>query len=185
MYFIAEPFVDTLILVNSGSIRIIKRKVFLTPSGIPDLIQKFLKLSLTEGQKNAAYQKIIKVASIGQASDSFAENYADAISSNIKDPQIPSKKNPFTKSWDFDYTKTLILIMTLFTSSDKMLSRLADIVQMEGSYDAVNRIDRYTFNLDQSYTYLRATGTFEANEFIKISNGTGLNSKERVVYRGY
>lgn len=185
LYFIAEPFVDTLILVNSGSIPIIKRKVFLTPSGIPDLIQKFLKLSLTEGQKNAAYQKIIKVASIGQASDSFAENYADAISSNIKDPQIPSQENLFTKSWDFDYTKTLILIMTLFTSSDKMLSRLADIVQMEGSYDAVNRIDRYTFNLDQSYTYLRATGTFEANEFIKISNGTGLNSKERVVYRGY
>lgn len=185
LYFIAEPFVDTLILVNSGSIRIIKSKVFLTPSGIPDLIQKFLKLSLTEGQKNAAYQKIIKVASIGQASDSFAENYADAISSNIKDPQISSQEKQFTKSWDFDYTKTLILIMTLFTSSDKMLSRLADIVQMEGSYDAVNRIDRYTFNLDQSYTYLRATGTFEANEFIKISNGTGLNSKERVVYRGY
>ena len=185
LYFIAEPFVDTLILVNSGSIPVVKTKVFLTPSGIPDLISRFLKLSLTEAQKNTAYQKVIKVASIGQASNSFAENYADAISSGIKDPQIPSQEDLFTKSWDFDYTKTLILIMTLFTSTDKMVSRLADIVQMEGSYDAVNRIDRYTFNLDQSYTYLRASGTFEANEFIKISNGTGLNSKERVVYRGY
>jgi len=185
LYFIAEPFVDTLILVNSGSIPVIKTKVFLTPSGIPDLISKFLNLTLTEAQKNTAYQKVIKVASVGQASDSFAENYADAISSNISDPQLPSQENLFTKSWDFDYTKTLILIMTLFTSTDKMISRLADVVQMEGSYDAVNRIDRYTFNLDHSYTYLRATGTFEANEFIKISNGTGLNSKERVVYRGY
>ena len=184
LYFIAEPFVDTLILVNSGSIPIIKTKVYLTPSGIPDLISKFLKLSLTEAQKNTAYQKVIKVASIGQASDSFAENYADAISSNIKDPELETG-NKFTESWDFDYTKTLILVMTLFTSTDKMVSRLADIVQMEGSYDAVNRIDRYTFNLDQSFTYLRATGTFETNEFIKISNGTGLNSKERVVYRGY
>lgn len=185
LYFIAEPFVDTLILVNSGSIPIIKTKVYLTPSGIPDLISAFFKLSLTEAQKNSAYQKVIKVASVGQASNQFAENYADAISSGISDPNLNTGGNAFTESWDFDYTKTLILIMTLFTSSDKMLSRLADIVQMEGSYDAVNRIDRYTFNLDQSYTYLRATGTFEANEFIKISNGTGLNSKERVVYRGY
>ena len=184
MYFIAEPFVDTLILVNSGSIPVIKTKVFLTPSGVPDLISKFYKLSLTEDQKNSAYQQIIKVASIGEASDSFAENYADAISSGIKDPDLGSG-NKFTETWEFDYTKTLILVMTLFTSTDKMISRLADIVQMEGSYDAVNRIDRYTFNLDQSYTYLRATGKFEANEFIKISNGTGINSKERVVYRGY
>lgn len=185
LYFIAEPFVDTLILVNSGSIPIIKTKVYLTPSGIPDLISAFFKLSLTEAQKNTAYQKVVKVASVGQASDQFAENYADAISSGISDPDLNAGGNAFTESWDFDYTKTLILIMTLFTNTDKMVSRLADIVQMEGSYDAVNRIDRYTFNLDQSYTYLRATGTFEANEFIKISNGTGLNSKERVVYRGY
>lgn len=184
LYLIAEPFVDTLILVNSGSIPVVKSKVFLTPSGVPDLISKFLKISLTEEQKNTAYQKIIKVASIGQASDSFAENYADAISSGIKDPDLP-KENKFVQTWEFDYTKTLIIIMTLFTSTDKMVSRLADIVQMEGSYDAVNRIDRYTFNLDQSYTYLRAAGTFKANEFIKISNETGLNSKKRVVYRGY
>lgn len=185
LYFIAEPFVDTLILVNSGSIPIIKTKVYLTPSGIPDLISAFFKLSLTEAQKNSAYQKVIKVASVGQASDQFAENYADAISSGISDPDLNTGGNAFTESWDFDYTKTLILIMTLFTSTDKMVSRLADIIQMEGSYDAVNRIDRYTFNLDHSYTYLRATGTFEANEFIKISNGNGLNSKERIVYRGY
>lgn len=185
LYFIAEPFVDTLILVNSGSIPIIKTKVYLTPTGIPDLISAFLKLSLTEAQKNSAYQKVIKVASVGQASDQFAENYADAISSGISDPDLDTGGNAFTESWDFDYTKTLIIIMTLFTSTDKMISRLADIIQMEGSYDAVNRIDRYTFNIDQSYTYLRATGTFEANEFIKISNGNGLNSKERVVYRGY
>lgn len=184
LYFIAEPFVDTLILVNSGTIPVIKTKVFLTPSGIPDLISRFLKLSLTEAQKNTAYQKIIKVASLGQASDSFATNYADAISSGIADPDMPGS-NLFTETWEFDYTKTLIIIMMLFTSTDTMVSRLADIIQMECSYDAVNRIDAYTFDLDKSYTYLRAAGTFETNEFIKISNGTGLNSKERVVYRGY
>lgn len=185
LYFIAEPFVDTLILVNSGSIPIIKTKVYLTPSGIPDLISAFLSLSLDEAQKNTAYQKVVKVATLGEASDKFAENYADAISSGIKDPDLETG-NKFTETWEFDYTKTLIIVMTLFTSTDKMVNRLADIIQMEASYNAkATGIARYTFDLDQSYTYLRASGTFEANEFIKISNGTGLNSKERVVYRGY
>lgn len=182
LYFIAEPLADTLILVNSGSIPFVKSEVYLTPSGVPELISAFFELSLTEDQKNAAYQKVIKVASLGQASDKFAESYADAISSGISDPELEKKKSG---PLHFDYTKKLILIMTLFTSTDKMVSRLADIIQMESSYDAVNRIDRYTFNLDQSYTYLRATGTFEANEFIRLSNGMGLNSKKRVVYRGY
>lgn len=185
LYFIAEPFVDTLILVNSGSIPIIKTNVFLTPSGIPDLISSFFSLSLTEAQKNTAYQKVIKVASLGQASDQFASSYADAISSGISDSSIKPTGNKFTKALDFDYTKTLILVMMLFTSTDKMVARLSDVIQMECSYDAVNRIDRYTFDLDKSYTYLRADGKFKANEFIKISNGSGLNSRERVVYRGY
>lgn len=176
LYIIAEPFVDTLILVNAGSVPVIKRKVYLTPGGIPDLIKCFYKLSLSDDLKNKAYKEVIKVATLEKASDEFAENY--------EPPKVP-EGNKFTQSWDFDYTKTLIIVMTLFTGTDTMVSRLSDIIQMEASYDAVNRIDKYTFNLDQSYTYLRASGTFEANEFIKISNGTGLKSKERVVYRGY
>lgn len=185
LYFIAEPFVDTLILVNSGSIPIVKLKLYLTPSGFPDLVSEFLNLTLKEEQKNAMYQKVVKVASIGQADDRFAKNYADAISSGISDPDLDTGDNAFTDSWDFDYTKTLILVMMLFTSTDKLVSHLSDVIQMECSYNAVARTDRYTFNLDESYTYLRAAGKFETNEFIKISNGTVLNSKERVVYRGY
>jgi len=180
LYIVAEPFVDTLILVNSGDIPMIKTKVYLTPSGVVDLIKSFMKLKLTADQKNTAYKEITKVAGAGFVDSDFADDYASAVSAFGT-----GSDNVLTKSMTFDYTKTLVIVMMLFESSDKMLDRLADVVQMEGSYNAVNRIDKYTFNLDESYTYLRASGKFTTNEFISISNATGLNSKERVVYRGY
>lgn len=174
LYFIAEPFIDAAILVNSGDIPIIKRKLFLTPSGIPDLVSSFLSLSLTEAQKESIYQDSVDVASSDK--NKFPKTYKDA-------KETYKAKNKFEESLTYDYTKTLIIIMMLFINTDKLISRLADVIQMESSYKALE--DELVFNLDKSYTYLRASGNFETNEFIKISNGTGLKSEEHVVYRGY
>ena len=85
----------------------------------------------------------------------------------------------------FDYTKSLLLIL-LFTNNETELERLADIIQMEGMYNAVDNIAGYTFDLDKSYTYLRASGKFSTNQFVKLSEiTTDLTSKERVIYKGY
>jgi len=40
------------------------------------------------------------------------------------------------------------------------------------------------FDLGKSYTYLRSSGNFTSNEFMKISNSPW-NSTKRVMYRGY
>ena len=180
LYFVAEPFVDTLILVNSGTIPIFKTKVYLTPSGITDLISAFLHLKLTDAQKNEAYKKVVQVAGAGFVDEQFADDYSSAVSAFGT-----GQSSTLSQTMTFDYTKQLILIMMLFKNSNTMLDRLADVVQMECSYDAANRIDQYTYNLDNSFTYLRASGSFTTNEFIKISEDSGLNSTNRVVYRGY
>ena len=73
----------------------------------------------------------------------------------------------------------------LFEDQNKMLDRLADVIQMEAAYQASNEIGRYAFDLDHSYTYLRSSGNFTMNEFIPISDRTGIRTKYRIVYRGY
>lgn len=84
-----------------------------------------------------------------------------------------------------DYTQNLILIM-LFLNTEGMLKRLADVIQMEATYNAATGgTATYQFNLSNSFTYLRASGSFSTNEFIRLSDGDGLNSPVRVVYRGY
>lgn len=183
LYVIAEPFVDTLVLVNGEKVPIWKSTLYLTPSGITDLIGVFYKLKLTDEQKNTAYREVVNVMSGGQVSDRYAQNFADAYQSGISDPDAGGSSK-VVSALTFDYTKTLLMAM-LFENKETMLNRLADIIQMEASYNAVSNIGTYTFNLDESYTYLRSSGSFTTNEFLPISDSAGLRSRERVIYRGY
>ncbi|MCI9143765.1 MAG: hypothetical protein HFH87_14325, partial [Lachnospiraceae bacterium] len=183
LYMVAEPFVDTLVLVNGGKVPIWKSTLYLTPSGITSLISAFYKLKLSDEQKNTAYKQVVNVMSGGQVSDRYAQNYADAYQSGIRDPDAGGSSR-VVNALTFDYTRTLLMAM-LFENKETMLNRLADIIQMEASYNAVSKIGTYTFNLDESYTYLRSSGSFTTNEFLPISDSAGFRSKERVIYRGY
>lgn len=180
LYCLAEPLVDTLILVNSGDLPVIKTKVFLTPSGVVDMIGKFYHLTLSDDQKNKAYKEVVGVMSGLGSDSSFASSYGDAASAFGT-----GGDSDVLDTFSIDYTQTLILIM-LFISTESMLKRLGDVIQMEAAYQASEgRIDTYNFDLDKSYTYLRASGSFSTNEFIKLSDSDNLNSTKRVVYRGY
>ncbi len=178
LYILVEPLVDGTILAHGSTIPLIKTGSYLTPSGILDLIGKFTSIKLDGDEKNAVYEGVGNVMSFGFNQD-FAKEMADAertgggVGTGVG----------VVDAISYDYTKMLILIM-LFKDPDKMLDRLADVVQMEGSYNAKEK-GLPEFNLDRSYTYLRASGKFSTSEFIRLSDGGGLTSKERVIYRGY
>lgn len=175
LYFLAEPFVDTVVLVNGGNVPIVKTKIYLTPTGFMSLIEEFVKVKMTNAQKSKIYDSARNA--LGGSKESFPEDYetAEKLASNGK----------VVDSITFDYTKTIMLIMMLFNKSDVMVNRLADVIEMEAMYNAKTQIDSYAFDLDKSYTYLRASGKFSANEFIKISDSSSFLSPERIVYRGY
>lgn len=190
LYFLAEPLVDTLILVNSESVPIIKTKIFLTPSGIVDLIGKFFKMTLNEQEKHDAYALVVEVMGAGYPDEDFPDNFADAKEFTDKvEAQNPSSGDSslgqeLLDSLEFDYTKTLIVVMILFGNSQEMAERLADIIQMECTYQATNKKKDAVYNLSKSFTFLRASGQFSTNEFIRLSAGNHRSTK-RVVYRGY
>lgn len=150
-YYIAEPFVDAVILVNGGEIPLLKLEIYLTPSGALNMVGEMTEITSTE----------------------------------IEELKKSQPDSDILDLFGIDYTQTLILIM-LFTSSDMLLERLGDIIQMECSYNAAKGvIDVHGFDLAKSFTYLRASGSFTTNEFIRLSNESVLKSPKRVVYRGY
>lgn len=177
LYCLVEPLADTLILVNGSEIPIVKMKPYLTAGGVMDLISAFLNMKLTDGQKESVYSEVKGVMSGTGSEFKYAEHYADI----PKDTGMSSVLGKFK----MDYTQNLILIM-LFLNTEGMLKRLADVIQMEATYNAATGgTATYQFNLSNSFTYLRASGSFSTNEFIRLSDGDGLNSPVRVVYRGY
>ena len=179
LYCLAEPLVDSMILVNGGELPIIKTKVYLTPSGIFDMVGALTTLKLDEQKKETSYQEVVRTLKGLGVEDTFADTYADASKSGT------SGATKLVDGFKIDYTQTLIIIM-LFINTESMLKRLGDVIQMEAGYQATEgRIDTYNFDLDQSYTYLRASGSFQTNEFIRLSDAGALNSTERIIYRGY
>lgn len=173
IYIFVEPLVDTLILVNGESLSLIKNYVYLTPTGLKSLISKFTSIGLNTEKMDQV--KISFTEKIG------ASKYADMQA--VFGTSTDSKDSKFLT---VDYTETLMIIMTIFTSTDNILSRLSNIIQMEAVEYKQNKIvSNGLFDLDYSYTYIRAEADFSMNEFIKISEDEGLRSKKRIIYRGY
>lgn len=185
VFTIGEAYVDTLILVNGGKVSIWKGKLYLTPTGIPDLIKAFWQLPLSDDMKKQITEDAKEAVGISGGTSAAGGGGSGGVSldkeSSVAGGGMGSK---VVDSLKFDYTKTLILAM-LFENKEKMLNRLADVIQMEASYQAASGIGRYEFDLDQSYTYLRSSGSFQMNEFLPISDRTGIHSKERIIYKGY
>jgi hypothetical protein len=101
-----------------------------------------------------------------------------------------------------NYTQHVFLIMILVGSEDTYLNRLADLVQMEGSYRATTSgaklsqqtLGTYdTFDVEKAYTTIRmeATGVLKQMLPVPALDGTDTDlfaspfSYHRVLYRGY
>lgn len=169
LYLVAEPTIDTVILANGGSVAIKKDTAYLTPTGIIDLIGAISTLKLNDTQKNDIYTKAVETSGAQGLSPTYTK---------------PNSNKIIEKINSINYTKMLIIMM-MFTNYKTLLNRLSDVIQMEASYNAATRIDSYVFDLDKCFTYLRASGNFTTNQFIKISNSSKIYSKNRIVYRGY
>lgn len=182
IYFFAESFVDTIILANGGEIPMAKSFVYLTPGGLPKLMSALFTLKLNEAQSKKLYEgagdcvtKLDPNASVERYDDFKAAQKADANKTS----------NKIMDLFNWNYTKSSQILLLLFRNTNTLLKRLADVIQMEASYKAHSGAATYGFNLDKSYTYLRASGSFTTNMFIKIGTDDSLSSKKRVVYNGY
>lgn len=187
-YFLAESFIDTVILANGGEIPMAKSYVFLTPNGLPKLVEKIFKLSLKESENKKIYnetKKCFEEMDSGVSIESYDDAKAREQGDSGDSEDSESLESKILNLFNWDYTKSTQILLLLFRNTNTLLSRLADIIQMESTYNAKSKSATYNFNLDKSYTYLRASGNFSTNMFIKIGTRDSLTSQKRVVYNGY
>lgn len=197
-FLAAEAYIDAVLLANSADIPIVKSCIFLSPAGIPKLMGKLLSLELSDDVTRKIYTESTKAAStINNKTNQIAQN-KDANFTSKVDVTYPGydeykaqqkdidDKREIADKFTMDYTKSLQIYMLLFGNNEKYVKRIADIIQMEASWKA-NHEDMigYQFNLDKSYTYIRASGSFSSGVFMKIGEDSSYTSKNRVIYNGY
>lgn len=173
LYILIEPLADAVILVNGAKVPFIKSVIYLTPSGLNELLGKF--------------SDTLNVSTIKL--EDAKKGLVDALDANEKINTINMDKDQEDKTvlLDMSYSQALFIIMTLFCSREKMLNRLSNIIEMEAVEYMSNKVvgSNGKFDLDYSYTYIRTNASFSTNEFIKLSESDVFKPSERVIYRGY
>ncbi|MGE9976329.1 hypothetical protein ACQRAS_10065 [Coprococcus catus] len=157
----AEPMLDTIILVNSNKSKeyISKQMLYLTPAGITLLLQ-----DLTD---------------VSGVSQTLKDKLKDTIIAKNGDA-TKAEKGKFNAT----YTEHMLLLIMLSVSQQTFLQRTQNIIQMEAGYEHAGE---YYFDLDKSYTYVDCKTSYTLNPMFALNgltkNGPFSISIQR--YSGY
>ncbi|MCD8086231.1 MAG: DUF5702 domain-containing protein [Clostridiales bacterium] len=160
---IAEPLVDTLLLVNGGNIYLIKNFVYMTPTGMYQMLQDLLSCADITTQQETQLRD-----NINKAANSKLLDYKDM---------------SFDGIMKMKYEEHAMLLLMLTVDKDTLLKRLQNIVQMESAayYSGIG------FALTQAYTTVYADVTFTLNPMLNLDTLTanGLFRFHQTGYFGY
>lgn len=154
---LAEPMLDTIILVNGGKEYIFKETVYISYSGFVVLQNDLVGITAISGNLQNKIKDTIK-----------AKN------------GTPSEKG----LCDASYTEHMLLLMFLCVKEDTYLNRVRNLIQMEA---AEKHKDEFTFKLNKAYTYMYSDVSYTLNPMFKIDSLTknGLFTKSIKQYAGY
>lgn len=161
---LAEPMLDSLILVNGGEEYLFKKTVYLTVTGLPDLMEDLNDIaSISENLKGK-----IKDAIKGD------ENSAAGTDKGASDKK---KKDRF----DASYTEHMLLLTLLSVNQTTFMRRIQNLIQMEAAANS------QAFDLDKAYTYIYSDVKYTLNPMFNIDSLTknGLFTATRRQYSGY
>lgn len=148
----AEPLCDTVLLVNgSEDVYFIKRSCYLTPTGLPKLASQLSSVVI----KN----KKISKSAVDQFNKSTEGKFDKYTNSKM------SFSNGILK---MNYATHCLLILMFTTTTEDMLRRMANIVQLETNYNYSQQKDGHSFDISKAYTGISASAEVEFNSFINI-----------------
>ncbi|MCQ2534501.1 MAG: DUF5702 domain-containing protein [Clostridia bacterium] len=178
-----EPLIDTLLLVNSAKVPLIKTTIYLTPAGIPELITAFISVSLTSAEKNSL---------ISDAYDAFEVDEADrqAITdAHVTQPSLNGFEKWANGFLNLNYRDYLFVYLILMTATDPMgvYRRIANVVLMEENQYYKNAYgEDASFELDKAYTFVETTANISVNPLLSDTySDYSIFTIDRAIYRGY
>lgn len=167
LVLVAEPLCDTVLLVNGAESYLYKTSCYLTPAGIPYLIDDLKDVAIKNENISASVDKL----------------------ANDITGKIDTKGTTFSEGgvMKMDYSTHLLLLLMFSVTENNMLTRLANIIQLESAYYYKQSGEDFTFDIKESYTAIEATADVEFNSFISVFqfNDSSVMNKTFKDVRGY
>lgn len=164
LYALAEPFCDTVIMVNGGTIPLLRigenNFCWLTATGIPRFVHKLADLTL---------------------SDELWEDIQSVSGGNKNAAMIPydEGKNG-SKLNSIDYKTQLLIIILLYVSPSKILSRIQDLIQLEAA--EYYRQQGKSFDINKAYTVLNLEAKIKYRMFFNLVDLDEVKIKQVMSY---
>ncbi len=176
---LVEPFIDVFLLVNPGKdgkaseIPLYKKDyIYFTATGLPYLLGKLDELSSGIEVK-------------GQIVDGLKAGLKAQMEKGGMStlPISEATKKDTTGLYQCTYTEHMFLMMILLLDPDTMVTRMQNVVSMEGKA----KYGADSFNLENAYTYVYGSVDYTLNPMLKIDSLTksGLFKGKKTRYAGY
>lgn len=145
IYILAEPLVDTILLVNGAKVPFIKTKCWLTPTGMLQLGDRLL-------------DSITQCDDIKEAANDMLREF----SSSIQSDGVGGSMGLL----DMEYRNYLHIMLTIFVSTEDQLLHLGNLINQETGQYYTNK--GKTFNIAQTYTVLNLSADMTFNPFVDM-----------------
>ena len=216
--------IDTLLLVNGSKVQLFKTssKIHVNPTGLASAIEELVDAKIYKAEDKQKLEELNKkFTSENQKNSGTGDSGTNGTGNtggtggtkdnsgagNTADKKADNKKKAFDASEygqslnEFDYTEFMFILLMIFHSgsTEQLLNRFVDIIQMEETNKALTTNNthyslqeqltgvRKKFDVDQAYTAIRAevNGKFVNVLPVPTLSGTSAWKAHRVIYRGY
>lgn len=144
LYVVAEPFLDTVLLVNGTNVPLLRgSECWLTVSGIDGLVSRLADATLGEELKSF-------VSSHGESGDGDDEESDEE---------------------GLNYQTHMLILLLVYVDSDTQISRLQDLIELETA--EYYRQQGKSFSMSKTYTAVEIKANATFNPFFDLGTFTG------------
>lgn len=192
-----EALAETILLANGSEVSILDKTVFISPTGIPDLLEEFASvIELTSEQKEDLKSGLVN------AFGATDEDYDYQKYLNDHQQNSPPENDDNNKEEDpsefsqnmtaylegllkFDYREYCFIILLLTVTKEQQMARLSNLIQMETLYYYQQEGVEEIFDLRNAYTYLYTKADVQVNQMLPAMIDSDKFRVTREQYRGY
>lgn len=182
LLILAEPLADTLLLVNGGEVEFWKTSIYLTPSGLPGLLENFVTIAkFTPDQKEELKGSL--TGAFGATNEDY--DYQKTLK-DYEENKVTNNPTEYIKNLQkFNYREYCFFILLLTVTKEQQFSRLKNLIQMETLYHYKDAGEAYVFDLRKSYTYLDTEVNSHVKQLMPSLIDSSTFTVTRQQYRGY
>lgn len=163
LYFFTEPLIDTILIVNDSSVPLLKKVVYLTPSGISSLVKQVVNLGLSTEDQNKLVNDAGRICKVN--------------------PAAVKEIGDDGKGIKWKYENYLFVLMLLSLDNKTAMERFDNLVCLE----AKAHYGQENFSMDRAYTCIEGSVKGKFDPVLPLGGlaVNGIFEQKRSRMRGY